>query len=119
MPNVVVETVENTLKIYLKGWHNNLGKDMTVILPYNAALTSVDLSGASEFHSEYGLIKSGLSQRDLDRRAGIHSVLMMENSDPDSAAYHISSEDYIAISSVLGVSVDELYRTDLPKIVET
>ncbi|MBR4468252.1 MAG: DUF2807 domain-containing protein [Bacteroidales bacterium] len=55
MPNVVVETVENTLKIYLKGWHNNLGKDMTVILPYNADLTSVDLSGASEFHSEYGL----------------------------------------------------------------
>jgi hypothetical protein len=55
MPNVVVETVENTLKIYLKGWHNNLGKDMTVILPYNANLMSVDLSGASEFHSEYGL----------------------------------------------------------------
>ena len=55
MPNVVVETVEHTLKIYLKGWHNNLGKDMTVILPYNAALTSIDLSGASEFHSEYGL----------------------------------------------------------------
>ena len=55
MPNVVVETVENTLKIYLKGWHSNRGTDMTVILPYNADLTSVDLSGASEFHSEYGL----------------------------------------------------------------
>ena len=55
MPNVVVETVENTLKIYLKGWHSNRGTDMTVILPYNANLTSVDLSGASEFHSEYGL----------------------------------------------------------------
>ena len=55
MPNVVVETVENTLKIYLKGWHSNRGTDMTVILPYNADLTSVDLSGASEFNSEYGL----------------------------------------------------------------
>ena len=55
MPNVVVETVENTLKIYLKGWHSNRGTDLTVILPYNANLTSVDLSGASEFHSEYGL----------------------------------------------------------------
>ena len=55
MPNVVVETVENTLKIYLKGWHSNRGTDMTVILPYNANLMSVDLSGASEFHSEYGL----------------------------------------------------------------
>ena len=55
MPNVVVETVDNTLKIYLKGWHTNRGADMTVILPYNANLKSVDLSGASEFHSEYGL----------------------------------------------------------------
>lgn len=55
MPNVVVETVDSTLKIYLKGWHTNRGKDMTVILPYNFDLRSVDLSGASEFHSEYGL----------------------------------------------------------------
>ena len=56
MPNVLVETADNTLKIYLKGWHTNRGADMTVILPYNADLTSVDLSGASEFHSEYGLL---------------------------------------------------------------
>ncbi len=55
MPNVVVETDENTLEIYLKGWHNNRGASMTVILPYNADLTNVSLSGASEFHSEYGL----------------------------------------------------------------
>ena len=55
MPNVVVETVDSTLKIYLKGWHTNLGTDMTVILPYNFDLRSVDLSGASKFHSEYGL----------------------------------------------------------------
>ena len=55
MPNVVVETVDSTLIIYLKGWHTNLGKEMTVILPYNSDLRSVDLSGASEFHSEYGL----------------------------------------------------------------
>ena len=55
MPNVVVETVDNTLKIYLKGWHTNRGTDMTVIMPYNADLKKVDLSGASEFHSEYGL----------------------------------------------------------------
>ena len=55
MPNVVVENVENTLRIYLKGWHTNLGADMTVILPYNANLTSVDLSGATSFYSEFGL----------------------------------------------------------------
>ena len=55
MPKVVVEIVDNTLKIRLKPLANNYGSDMKVILPYNANLTSVDLSGASEFHSEYGL----------------------------------------------------------------
>jgi DNA-binding XRE family transcriptional regulator len=79
-----------------------------------------ETGGANDMNAvKYYRIKSGLSQRDLDRRAGIHSVLMMENTDPNSAAAHISSEDYNAISSVLGVSVDELYRTDLPTIVET
>lgn len=68
---------------------------------------------------KYYRMKSGMSQRELDRRAGIHSVMMMENTDPNSAADHISSEDYIAISYVLGVSVDELYRTDLPKFEES
>ena len=56
MPNVVVEINQNTLKIYLSGWHTNRGADMTVILPYNADLKDVDLSGASEFHSEFGLV---------------------------------------------------------------
>ena len=56
MPKVVVEIVENTLKIHLKGInHSNYGTDMIVVLPYNADLTNVELSGASEFHSEYGL----------------------------------------------------------------
>ena len=55
MPKVIVEVVDNTLKIRLKPLTNNYGSDMTVILPYNADLTSVDLSGASEFRSEYGL----------------------------------------------------------------
>lgn len=55
MPNVEVKIDENTLKFYLKGWHTSRGTDMSVILPYNVDLTNVDLSGASEFHSEYGL----------------------------------------------------------------
>lgn len=55
MPKVVVEFVDNTLKIRLKPLTNNLGSDLKVVLPYNADLTCVDLSGASEFHSEYGL----------------------------------------------------------------
>ena len=56
MPKVVVEVVENTLKIHFKGINHNIyGTDLKVVIPYNADLTSVDLSGASEFHSEYGL----------------------------------------------------------------
>ena len=56
MPKVVVEVVENTLKIHLSGInHNNYGTDMKVVIPYNADLTSVELSGASEFRSEFGL----------------------------------------------------------------
>lgn len=55
MPYVVVKEDDNKLQIYLKGWHSNRGSDMKVILPYNAALTSVDLSGASEFTSAFGL----------------------------------------------------------------
>jgi len=55
MPNVIVEIVDNTLKIRLKPMTTSYGSEMTVVLPYNADLTSVNLSGASEFHSEYGL----------------------------------------------------------------
>ena len=55
MPNVIVEIVDNTLKIRLKPMTTSYGSEMTVVLPHNADLTSVNLSGASEFHSEYGL----------------------------------------------------------------
>lgn len=55
MPKVVVEVVDNTLKIRLKSMSNVYGGEMKALIPYNANLTSVDLSGASEFHSEYGL----------------------------------------------------------------
>jgi len=54
MPKVIVEVVENTLKIRLKT-ANVYGGELKATIPYNANLTSVDLSGASEFHSEYGL----------------------------------------------------------------
>jgi len=57
MPKVVVEIVDNTLKIRLKGInYGTYGTDMKVILPYNADLSSVELSGASGFRSEYGLV---------------------------------------------------------------
>ena len=55
MPKVLVEKVGNKLRIHLKPMANSYGSEMKVILPYNADLTNVDLSGASEFHSEHGL----------------------------------------------------------------
>jgi hypothetical protein len=55
MPKVLVEKVGNKLRIHLKPTASSYGSEMKVILPYNADLTSVDLSGASEFHSEYSL----------------------------------------------------------------
>ena len=54
MPMVVVEKVGDKLKIYCKPLTFSPG-EMKVTIPYNADLTSVDLSGASEFHSVYGL----------------------------------------------------------------
>ncbi|MBO6026765.1 MAG: DUF2807 domain-containing protein [Bacteroidales bacterium] len=55
MPKVLVEKVGNKLRIHLKPMTSNYGSEMKVILPYNADLTNVNLSGGSEFHSEYGL----------------------------------------------------------------
>ena len=55
MPKVLVEKVGDKLRIHLKPMTNIYGSEMKVILPYNADLTSVDLSGAAEFHSEHGL----------------------------------------------------------------
>ena len=55
MPKVRVVNNGDKLSIYLKGWASNRGKDMTVIIPYNADLKKVDLSGASDFYSEFPL----------------------------------------------------------------
>ncbi len=58
MPKVLVEKDGDKLKIHLKPLSINIGTnlELKVLLPYNADLTSVDLSGASEFRSEYGLV---------------------------------------------------------------
>lgn len=57
MPKVLVEKDGDKLKIHLKPLSINLGTDLElkVVLPYNADLTSVTLSGASTFQSSYGL----------------------------------------------------------------
>lgn len=56
MPKVAVEKNGDRLSIQLKGINSmTLGASLKVVLPYNPDLTSVNLSGASEFLSEYGL----------------------------------------------------------------
>ena len=55
MPNVLVEKSGNKLRIHLKALTSAYGSELKVVLPYNADLRDVDLSGASQFHSEYGL----------------------------------------------------------------
>lgn len=55
MPKVVVEKKEDKLVIRLKVLANSYGSEMKVVVPYNEDLTRVDLSGASEFRSEYGI----------------------------------------------------------------
>lgn len=60
MPYIVVETVNNTLKIYLKPVAIVNLSQLKVVLPYNINLSAVNLSGAAEFHSEYGLIGEAL-----------------------------------------------------------
>lgn len=54
MSKVRVEKDGNTLTIYLKGWTVASG-DIKVLLPYNPDLKSVELSGASDFHSSFAL----------------------------------------------------------------
>ena len=56
MPNVVVEKVDNTLKIYLKPISITGPNEMKVVLPYNADLNEVALSGASSLRTEFPLV---------------------------------------------------------------
>lgn len=54
MSKVRVVREGDELKIYLKGWTVSSG-EMKVLLPYNPNLKSVELSGASDFRSNYAL----------------------------------------------------------------
>lgn len=78
MPYVVVETVNNTLKIYLKPMAIVNVTELKVVLPYNANLTHVDLSGASSFHSEYMLQGSAVEVK-LSGASAFHCDLDADN----------------------------------------
>jgi len=53
MDKMVVEEVNNTLKIYLKPFTILRSAKNTVLIPYNARLREFGLSGAASFHSEF------------------------------------------------------------------
>lgn len=56
MPDIRVEMDGNTLRIYLKSQMKRVfSTPMNVVLPYNAALTDIVFSGASDFQSTFGL----------------------------------------------------------------
>lgn len=55
MPKVVVELVGQTLRIYVKPVYVTGLYELNVVLPYNADLKSVNLSGASSFQSAHAL----------------------------------------------------------------
>lgn len=93
MPYVVVETENNTLKIYLKPMTIVSISELKVVLPRNENLLSVNLSGATEFHSEFGIIGedlkvelSGASKFDCDLGAsGSIDMIMSGASNVESA----------------------------------
>jgi hypothetical protein len=55
MPNVIVETIGDKLKIGFRKNFRRHGSEISVILPYNSDLKSIDLSNASEYHSDLAL----------------------------------------------------------------
>lgn len=54
LSKVVVEVVDETLKIYLKGFEvGSWLSDLEVVVPYNASMSDVALSGAARFQSDF------------------------------------------------------------------
>ena len=82
MPKVVVEKIGEKLKIYLKPLTVNTGLDLKVEIPYNVDLRKVNLSGASEFHSDYGLA-GGEVDVDMSGKSGFYSDIYADEVDID------------------------------------
>ncbi len=79
MSKVKVEKIGNELKIYLKGWTISHGT-MKVVLPYNPELTSLSLSGASDFTSAYALTGAKV-ELDLSGASVFHGSVMADELD--------------------------------------
>lgn len=84
MPKTVVEVVDNTLKIRIKGLLTNYDAAPKVIIPYNADLRKVTLSGACDFHSDHALTGTKV-EVDLSGASGFHA-----NIEADEAEVKVS-----------------------------
>ena len=72
--NVAIELEKNTLKISLKG-RNKLKRRPRVVLPYNARLAEVELSGASTFTTPLAL-KADVVKIDIDDASKFHGNIV-------------------------------------------
>lgn len=113
MPKVKVELNGNKLRIYLKGWTISRGT-MRVLLPYNPDLVSVDLSGASDFHSAFPLTGQKV-ELELSGASEFYGSVMAEELDLD-----ISGSSNATINGVVDkVDMDISGSSDLvQKIVD-
>lgn len=82
MPKVVVENKDDRLIIKLKPLSNYSVGDLKVLLPYNVGLNVVDLSGASEFRSEFGL-KGSRVEVDLSGASHFYADIEADKVDLD------------------------------------
>ena len=103
MPNVVVTLDDNKLKIYLKNWSTSRGSNMKVILPYNPDLVSLDLSGASEFYSDFGLRGSNVDV-ELSGASDCYCTIEADNIDLDLSGASSFFGSLFATNLVLDMS---------------
>ena len=67
---------------------------------------------------KYYRIKNGMTQNELIRRSGISqwALWRMEHTGRESGLHGLMPEYYLRLREVLGVTVDELLREDLPEV---
>ena len=99
MPKVVVEKIDNKLKIYLRPITISGSNELKVVLPYNADLKGVDLSGASDFYCD---IEADEIEIDLSGSSSFHGKAAA-----DKVKVHMSgSSDYFGDVLAGGINMD-------------
>ena len=103
MPKVIVKQNDGRLTIRLKNSLRVRTGDMTVILPYSANLTSVDLSGASVFRSAFPL-KGQKVELDLSGASETYCDIDAQVVDLDMSGASLHTGNIIATTLVVDLS---------------